>query len=630
MRHVSSAVFVLLSTTVALWNSLLLAHPDIEETGLLFHFAPGVHAIKNGTLADLTHAATARMEGKPTIASMGPTEAFVLNGTTDWLTIAGSVEDAKEVLPTQAMTVATWVNVASYDQEWGGICGLFQDNGNAERGWVLSRMNDRFTFGLSTQGADDGDGKMTYLTSKSALEIGHWYYVVATYDGTTMKLYVNGKLDNQSTEQSGNIHYPASGIYTIGNYKDDNENFPFHGAIFEAKVFNIALAEKEIAAVATKNSNLIEAEPTVDLTMIVQPYLQFGTQTSMTIMCETNVPTKMTVEFARRQPLQQRVSTSEPKLISELTIDKLEPNTAYFYRVTCEDSQGRSVTSEQSSFQTAPTADMPWAFTIIGDTQRNPEVTRKCAESAYALRPNFMLHCGDVVDNGHAKNQWIKDLFEPMSVLTSRVPMFPVIGNHEGNSHWYYDYFSLPKPEYCYTFEYGNAQFFMIDSNKSLAKNSEQYQWLEDVLSKSKATWKITCHHHPCYTSDNDDYGDREKGERNADLTWGDKNAQNLVPLYEKYGVDFAFNGHVHNYERTWPIYGMTINQKKGVRYITSGGGGGHLERAAPQRAWFSLHYRSVYHICYATVHERTIQFKAIDLEGKMFDMFELTKADDR
>jgi hypothetical protein len=37
-----------------------------------------------------------------------------------------------------------------------------------------------------------------------------------------------------------------------------------------------------------------------------------------------------------------------------------------------------------------------------------------------------------------------------------------------------------------------------------------------------------------------------------------------------------------------------------------------------------------VYHICYATVHDRTIQFKAIDLEGRMFDMFEMTKPEDR
>ncbi len=609
--------------------SPVLAHPDIHEEGLLFHFAPGVHKISNGTVNDITHSATARVEGKTSVATVGPTEAFIMNGSTDWLTIAGTIEDAKKLLPTKEFTVSAWVNLKA-TQEWGSICGLVQDDGGTERGWTLGFNDTKFTFSLATKGADDGDGRITVLVGKTDAEQGRWFHVVGTYDGAKMRLYVNGKLDGESADQSGDILYPAKGTYTIGCYLDDNEKYPLHGAVYEVKVYNRALAAAKIAEVAAKNSNLVKATATVELKFLVQPYLQFGTQTSMTIMCETTRPARMTVEYAERQPLAQRASTVEPHLISELTLTGLQPRTSYFYRVTCEDGNGSTLTSALSSLQTAPPPDSPWAFTVIGDTQRNPEVTRKCAENAYALRPNFMLHCGDVVDNGHAKNQWIKDLFEPMSVLTSRVPLFPVIGNHEGNSHWYYDYFSLPKPEYFYQFDYGNAQFFMIDSNKSLAPDSEQYKWLDQALSQSKATWKVTCHHHPCFTSDDDDYGDHVEGKKGGKPTWGDINAQHLVPLYEKYGVDIAFNGHVHNYERSWPIYRMTINQKKGVRYITSGGGGGHLERAAPQRAWFSLHYKSAYHICYATVHDRTIQFKAIDLEGRMFDVFELTKPEDR
>ncbi|MDB5346504.1 MAG: metallophosphoesterase [Schlesneria sp.] len=614
--------------SLAIFISTTSAHPDVHEVGLLFHFAPGVHKIQNGEIADLSHSATARVEGKTSIATVGPTEAFVMNGKTDWLTIAGSVEDAKKLLPTKEFTVAAWVNLNA-QTEWGGICGLIRDNGDSEQGWMLGYNQSKFTFALASKGSDDGNGRLTVLAGKTDVELGRWCHVVATYDGVTMRLYVNGKSDGESTAQSGDILYPTKGTYTIGCFIDDNEQYPLDGAVYEVKAYSRVLSADDIASISTKNANLIKAASITKLQFLVKPYLQFGTQTSMTVMCETSRKTKMTVDFAERQPLAKKNATPESQLISELVLTDLKPQTSYFYRVTCEDDAGGSVVSDLSSFQTAPKSDSPWAFTVVGDTQRNPEITRKCAEYAYALRPNFMLHCGDVVDNGHAKNQWLKDLFEPMSVLTSRVPMFPVIGNHEGNSHWYYDYFSLPKPEYFYTFEYGNSQFFMIDSNKPLAPDSEQYKLLEKALASSKATWKITCHHHPCFTSDDNDYGDHIGG-KGGEPSWGDKNAQQLVPLYEKYGVDIAFNGHVHNYERTWPIYRMTINQKKGVRYITSGGGGGHLETAAPQRAWFSVHHKSVYHICYATVHDRTIQFKAIDLEGRMFDMFEMTKPEDR
>jgi hypothetical protein len=205
-----------------------------------------------------------------------------------------------------------------------------------------------------------------------------------------------------------------------------------------------------------------------------------------------------------------------------------------------------------------------------------------------------------------------------------------VIGNHERNSHWYYDYFSLPAPEYHYSFKMGNAEFFMIDSNKDCGPDSEQYRWLDQALARSRATWKFAAHHHPCFSSDEDDFGDQWKGKPGRDYTWGDSNVRRLVPLYEKHGVDIVFNGHIHSYERTWPILNMSINQTKGVRYIVSGGGGGGLEQAAPQRSWFTVHVARGHHYCFATVHDRTIQFKAYDLEGRLFDTFELVKPSGR
>jgi 3',5'-cyclic AMP phosphodiesterase CpdA len=362
------------------------------------------------------------------------------------------------------------------------------------------------------------------------------------------------------------------------------------------------------------------------LSFVVAPYLQFGTKTSITVMSETSSAAKMTVEYGETNALSMRAESESAALINSVTLEDLKPQTRYFYRVTCTDNAGNIARGEIATFQTVPDAKSGWAFGIIGDTQRNPDVTRKCAEGIFALRPNMLIHCGDVVDDGFAKHQWVSELFEPGSKLFAHVPMYPVIGNHEKNAHWYYDYFHLPKPEYFYTFQFGNAQFFMIDSNKDLSPGSEQYQWLEKELKKSKATWKFAAHHHPCFSSDEDDYGDQWKGRAPKGYAWGDTNARELVPLYEKYGVDIAFAGHIHSYERTWPILNMSINQKNGVRYIVSGGGGGGLEQAGPQRSWFTIHVQRGHHYCYATVHERTIQFKAYDLEGRLFDTFELTK----
>src|SRR5207248_2912640 len=79
---------------------------------------------------------------------------------------------------------------------------------------------------------------------------------------------------------------------------------------------------------------------------------------------------------------------------------------------------------------------------------------------------HFVLHLGDVVDNGPDRKEWTDELFGPCRELFARVPVYPCIGNHEKNHAHYYRYFSLPKPEYYYSFKYGNAEFFSLDTNK--------------------------------------------------------------------------------------------------------------------------------------------------------------------
>lgn len=189
----------------------------------------------------------------------------------------------------------------------------------------------------------------------------------------------------------------------------------------------------------------------------------------------------------------------------------------------------------------------------------------------------------------------------------------------------YYDYIVAPAPEYYYTFTYGNVQFFMIDSNRDLQEGSEQYNWLEWELSKSTAIWKIAMHHHPPYTSDSNDYGDTDKQLSNL----GSK-AKNLVPLYDKYGLDFCLYGHTHLYERSWPMTNDRINTKDGVIYINSGGAGGYIEDFAPTRSWFTTELQAVHHYCTFNIYQDQVIFKAIDHEGRLIDAFQMEKNKDK
>jgi predicted phosphodiesterase len=356
---------------------------------------------------------------------------------------------------------------------------------------------------------------------------------------------------------------------------------------------------------------------------VIEPYLQFATRTGMTVMWETDAPCSAVVEYGTTYP-PKLTARSGPATVGEVALTSLEPNTKYFYRVVCTDAEGRTLEGKPLTFSTACDSGDAYSFAVIGDTQRNPTVTGKVAKLMWERRPSFAIHLGDVVDDGPAKVQWTGDLFKPCAELFARVPLYPCIGNHEKDHEHYYKYFALPKPEYRYSFKYGNAEFFVLDTNtkRDLSQKGEQYRWLDRALAASGARWKFCFHHHPAYSSDDNDFGDSWKGPTTA----GDTRLRDLVGLYEKHNVDVVFNGHIHVYERTWPVRGGKVDQKAGVTYVTSGGGGGRLENFAPTPAFFKQQFRSDYHFCYVTVHQGTFRFQAVDHEGRLFDHFEMRK----
>ncbi len=352
----------------------------------------------------------------------------------------------------------------------------------------------------------------------------------------------------------------------------------------------------------------------------VAPYLQFATKTAVTVMAETATPLTCTVRYGLSADL-KGTATGQPGTMHELRLENLQPSAKYFYQVTCRGDGAAPVASPLLTFTTACDSSEAFSFTVVGDTQKNPVVTGKIATLMWQRRPHFVLHLGDVVDNGPDKREWTDEFFKPCAELFSRVPVYPCLGNHEKNHPHYYQYFSMPAPENYYHFTYGNAEFFSMDSNQFITPGTKQYEWLDKALSASTAKWKICFHHHPCYSSDADDYGDTYKGGS----TLGELKVKFLIPLYEKHKVDIVMNGHVHFYERTHPIRGGKVD-RAGVVYLTSGGGGGKLEDFGPTPTFFKNQNRVDYHYCYFTIFDNVLEGKAFDHEGRLFDTFEIKK----
>ena len=573
-----------------------------------------------------------RISGAPQATPGGRGGALMFDGKDDRAVIAQDLTELDDLLPRRNFTVSAWVSVNT-PQAYGGLFSVVRDNGGLEKGWVLGYGDKHFYLALSTSGADDGDGVLTYLNGKSIFKLGRMTHVVGTYDGEEMCLYVNGKLEATSSVQSGDILYPQQTPVVLGGYRDDNEDFLHHGRLREVELYDLCASAEWVAQKFAGNAALVEEPPLLpldpDFSMKVEPFLQFGTASSMAIVWETSRPAKSVVHWGERilgdeqsQHLPNEKEGAAGSLIHTVVLTGLEPGQPYFYSVESTDSEGRTLTSPIRTFQAAVAEGTPFAFAVISDTQDNPPVAARIAAQAWAMRPHFLLHPGDLVGTGTNRNDWLAEFFPSMHELLSRVPFFPVLGNHEQDARFYYDYMSLPAPEYYYDFRYGDAHFFMLDSNRNVSPKSEQYEWLKKRLAASDARWKFVCHHHPAYSSDENDYGDTWRGPSNH----GDLRVRELVPLFDRYGVDLVWNGHIHSYERTWPLRDGEVVESGGTVYMITGGGGGGLETPGPVRPHFQNNVRRGHHWCFVAINGGTLELKAFDLEGRLFDALKIVK----
>lgn len=552
-------------------------------------------------------------------------EAAVFQGHRIECLVAENHTSVVEFLPKQDITVSAWVMI-DQPEPWGGLAGVIQDNGNAEAGWILGYNEETFTFGLASVGSDDGNGKMTYLKGKTKYQRGKFYHVAGVYDGQTMRLYVNGQIDGLSEEQSGAILYPPAAPLVLGAYHDADEFHPLRGRIREIAIYSLAAKDPWVTSEFAHQKELAHyvPEPIAEhLDFIVRPFLQYGTETGMTVVWQTTVQSSGRVEWGATVQCENVVESAGKSSIHTVRIENLQPNTQYFYRVFSSAADGANIESEPSTFQTACGRGIPISFAVISDTQKNPQVAGAISQLAWAQRPHFLLLPGDLVDKGKKDSDWREEFFPSMNVLISRVPLFPVLGNHEENARNYFDYMALPDPEYYYSFSYGDADFFMIDSNRKVEPGSEQYRWLEEKLAASTAIWKFVCHHHPPYSSDENDYGDLWK--TNAS-TRGDLRVRQLVPLYERYGVDIVWTGHIHSYERTWPIKEDKAVDGGGTIYMITGGGGGSLETPGPYRPFFQNHVRHGHHYVMVHINGQRLELRSYTLDDRLFDTTTIEK----
>ena len=532
-------------------------------------------------------------------------------------------------LPKGPFTIEMWM-VNHVNQPIGALLTSKSKLITEQPSWLLGYYGKELLFSLRE--ADQPFPKMlTHTLTKRGWK-KYWLHVVASYDGQKVRLLVNG-------EQVAEMPFPgpiaslSAPELELASYMNQEPYMQTANLVKNIRIYEGALTKHEVSNHFAAFQELVEKGhlfPNL-FHFTAGPYLHLVTDQSINITWETDRALKHSiVKYGTELPFSDSLVvaplTAEDHHIQEITLTGLRPAQPYFYEVIAVNQSEDRISSGVLTFATANDQPHPFTFAVIGDTEARPHVNFQVSQLIWDERPNFVVNLGDLTDGGRAphKFEWTHEYFTGITPLASRIPMFPVAGNGEGDLYWYKRYHKLPEPEGYYTFKYGDAQFFMLDSNQKeeFAPEGKQYRWLEEQLKNSEATWKFVCHHHAPYSSDEDDYGNSWTEASNL----GDLKVRQIVPLYEKYGIDIVFFGHLHTYQRTLPILEDRVDERNGVIYLQGGGGGGNLEDFTPTRSWFSAKTYRGHHYFTISILGDNLQMKMYDSDGNMKDFMEVKK----
>jgi len=346
----------------------------------------------------------------------------------------------------------------------------------------------------------------------------------------------------------------------------------------------------------------------------IGPYIQNVTDHSAVVCWSTLKSNSFTIE---KSGIKRTIPQYENH---EMILSSLKPNTEYSY-----DIGGQGVPEEMGTFTTFPEEIEPFQFAVLGDTRSRHDVHSKHVDRIIGKKPLFVLNTGDMVGNGLKIKHW-ETFFDVTKDLMKSIPYFPVLGNHEKDSPFYYDFFNLPNNERYYSFSVGDALFIALDlegieyqtpeylkkehkeyfwENHEIAYFKKQKEWLEHTLNLHDDAGFIFVYFHKPLMSV---IKSRVGGAKMRRKFWGD--------IFERHGVQVVFSGHDHHYHHA---------MSGGTHYITTAGGGAGLydiDALQPE----TVKAIKTEHFIFADVKKNSAILNVIDINGDQIDTISIDK----
>jgi hypothetical protein len=307
-------------------------------------------------------------KGNPTWIDGVKGKALRFNGSNQFAT----VPDNASLDLSGSLTIATWIKPEKTATQY-----LIKKAESPIDGYELSLASNGKVFFRFNQETSSNTYRLNSSTSYPA-NGSTWMHVAITYDGSTLRMYIDGKEDSRQSYSSPPPVNMNDLELTIGS--GFNGYRGLQGAMDDIHIFNTALSATEIAALASIEGE----EPSVPATPILTSPANQATGVS------TN-PTLGWNSTTGAETYQAQVSTSQN--FSTITFNQsgitgtsvsasgLSSNTTYYWRVRAVNTTGNSAWSTVWSFTTAaetPTLADPPTLTSpannASDVSTDPEL----------------------------------------------------------------------------------------------------------------------------------------------------------------------------------------------------------------------------------------------------------------
>eukprot|EP01098_Paradermamoeba_levis_P003194 TRINITY_DN1485_c0_g1_i2.p1 TRINITY_DN1485_c0_g1~~TRINITY_DN1485_c0_g1_i2.p1 ORF type:complete len:469 (-),score=136.77 TRINITY_DN1485_c0_g1_i2:132-1505(-) len=309
--------------------------------------------------------------------------------------------------------------------------------------------------------------------------------------------------------------------------------------------------------------------------------------------------------------------------IHVVTLRNLTLGTKYYY--IC----GDKISGFSSEFYfytepaTPPTPSQSLRIALMADmgvSNNSQNVLNAMLKADAQKRFSFLAFAGDLSYANGFNSIW-DDWGRLIQPATSHMPWMFAVGNHELFDLYksFQERFELPnngpKGNLFYSFDYQNVHLIALNSETlNMFSFGTQFKWLESDLQsvdRKKTPWLFVMFHTPWYCSN----------KRHENSGWFMRGQ--YEELFYKYGVDMVFQGHVHAYERTKPVYGGNVTPDAPV-FVTNGHGGNkeglYNSWTDPTPAW-SAYRAALYGFSTIEIFNAThLHYQMIATDSKVMD----------